>query len=148
LKNIKYTPETFTTWMKQVLGGFNGINAGFGVGTSQTSFVVVDSRLRRKYQAEPGRQEWVTVVECVCADGDLIPPLVIFKGENLSTSWIPRELQNKWHFSCNSKGWTSNVHGEMWLAECFEPATKIKADGRKRLLICDGHDSHISAQFV
>jgi len=32
-------------------------NVGFGIGTGQTSYVVVDSRLRRKYQAEPGRQE-------------------------------------------------------------------------------------------
>ena len=134
--------------MKQVLGRFQSTNIGFGVGTSQTSFVIVDSRLRRKYQAEPGRQEWVTVVECICADDDLIPPLIIFKGENLLTSWIPHDLQDKWHFSCNSKGWTSNVHGEMWLTECFDPATKAKAKGRKRLLICDGHDSHISAQFV
>ena len=75
-------------------------------------------------------------------------PLVIFKGENLLTSWIPRDMQNEWHFSCNSKGWTSNIHGEFWMEECFEPATRAKAKGRKRLLLCDGHDSHISAQFV
>jgi hypothetical protein len=109
---------------------------------------VVDSRLRRKYQAEPGRQEWITIVECVCADGGLIPPLIIFKGENLVTSWIPRDVANKWHFSCNSKGWTSNIHGEEWLKQCFDPATREKANGKKRLLICDGHDSHISAQFI
>ena len=90
----------------------------------------------------------MTVVECICADGDSIPPLVIFKGDYLLTSGIPHELQNNWHFSCNSKGWTSNIHGELWLAECFDPATKAKAGGRKRLLICDGHDSHISAPFV
>jgi DDE superfamily endonuclease len=90
-------------------------NIGFAIETSQSLFVVVDSRLRPKYQAEPGRQEWVTVVEYICADGGLIPPLVIFKGENLLTSWIPREVQNDWRFACNSKGWTSNVHYEMWL---------------------------------
>src|SRR5204863_7890860 len=94
-------------------------NIGFGIGTGQTSYVVVDSRLRRKYQAEPGRQEWVTAVECICSDGSAIPPLVIFKGENFLTSWIPRELQGQWHFSCNSKGYTSNSHGEMWLEQCF-----------------------------
>jgi hypothetical protein len=110
--------------------------------------VVVDSHLHRKYQAEPGRQEWVTVVECICVDGNLIPPLVIFKGEDLMTSWIPYEVLNKWHFSSNTKGWTSNIHGEQWLKECFEPTTSDKANGRKCLLICDGHDSHISAAFV
>jgi hypothetical protein len=121
---------------------------GFAIGTSQTSYVVVDSRLRRKYQAEPGRQEWVTAVECICTDGSAIPPLIIFKGENLLTSWIPHEVKNEWHFSCNSKGYTSNTHGEGWLEQCFEPATRVKANGRKRLLLCDGHDSHISAQFA
>ena len=124
------------------------LTVGFSIGTAQTAYVVVDSRLRRKYQAEPGRQEWVTVVECISANGELIPPLIIFKGENLMSSWIPANVANEWHFSCNSKGWTSNIHGEQWLEQCFDPATKAKANGRKRLLICDGHDSHISAQFV
>ena len=64
------------------------------------------------------------------------------------SSWIPPSVAHEWHFSCNSKGWTSNIHGEQWLAKCFEPTTRLKANGRKRLLLCDGHDSHISAQFV
>src|SRR5436853_7922974 len=34
------------------------------------------------------------------------------------------------------------------MVECFEPVMKFKANRQKRLLICDGHDSHISAQFV
>jgi hypothetical protein len=73
--------------------------------------------------------------------------MVIFKGENLMTSWMPRTPPKGWYFSCNTKGWTSNEHGEKWL-QLFDAATKEKANKRKRLLICDGHDSHISAEFV
>ena len=36
----------------------------------------------------------------------------------------------------------------MWLKRCFNPSTKEKANGCTRLLICDGHDSHISATFM
>lgn len=74
---------------------------GFSVGTAQTPFVVVDSRLRKKFQAKPGRQEWITDVECICTDGTTIPPLVqvIFKGENLMSSWIPKEVDGEWYFS-------------------------------------------------
>jgi hypothetical protein len=36
----------------------------------------------------------------------------------------------------------------MWLQRCFDPWTKEKANGHIRLLICDGHDSHISATFI
>ena len=30
----------------------------------------------------------------------------------------------------------------------FKPATRAKANGQYRLLICDGHDSHISGNFI
>ena len=30
----------------------------------------------------------------------------------------------------------------------FEPATREKAQGQPRLLVCDGHDSHISGNFI
>jgi hypothetical protein len=59
------------------------------------------------------------------------------------------ELVSSWYyFSCNEKGWTSNEHGEQWVKHCFDPATHEKTNGQYCLLLCDGHDSHISAQFV
>ena len=83
-------------------------------------------------------------------DGTAIDPLIIFKGQNVLQSWIPQEVINKWHFSANTNGWTSNLHGVEWLKRVFEPATHAKADEGKqqRLLICDGHDSHISGSFI
>lgn len=46
------------------------------------------------------------------------------------------------------KGWTSNIHSLEWLRRVFEPQTRTRANGQPRLLICDGHDSHISGNFV
>jgi hypothetical protein len=40
------------------------------------------------------------------------------------------------------------MHGLEWLKRVFEPATREKANGRQRLLICDGHDSHIAGNFI
>jgi hypothetical protein len=119
------------------------------VGKSITRRVVVDTTVQQKYQAEPGRQEWVTVMECICADGSLILPLIIFAGENISKGWLPlQEMPEGWHVSCNTKGWTNNLLGVEWLTKCFEPATRDKTDGWFHLLICDGHDNHISAEFI
>jgi len=87
-------------------------------------------------------------MDCICADGTSIPPLIIFKDENICKSWLSKELLEGWHVSCNSKGWTSNVYGVEWLKKCFEPATHEKVDRESQLLICDGHDSHISADFI
>jgi hypothetical protein len=42
----------------------------------------------------------------------------------------------------------SNEHGLDWLKRCFEPNTRDKAAGEYHLLICDGYDSHITAEFI
>jgi hypothetical protein len=109
---------------------------------------LVRTDIRQKFQAKPGRQEWVTVVEYICADGRLVPPLVIFKAETLSKQWIPASIHGNWRYNCNSKGWTSNDHGLDWLDRCFDPEARDKAAGEYRLLICDGRDSHITAEFI
>src|SRR5271169_4472500 len=84
----------------------------------------------------------------MCLHGRNFPPLIIFKGENLSRQWIPASIHNDWRFGCNTKGWTSNEHGIQWLRSCFEPMTRDKANGDYRLLICDGHDSHITGDWI
>jgi len=45
-------------------------------------------------------------------------------------------------------GWTSDIHGVEWLRKCFEPDTREKADGEWRLLILDGHGSHVTGSFL
>jgi len=115
----------------------------------QTSNVVVDTTISNAYEAQPGRQEWVTVIECVSVTGEKIPPYIIFKGQNIMTNWLPKERPKGWKFAANAKGWTNNFHGVEWLKH-FNLATQkqLRSSDDYRLLICDGHDSHISAEFV
>ena len=35
-----------------------------------------------------------------------------------------------------------------WLQKCFEPTTREKANGATRLLIYDGHGSHVTGPFL
>src|SRR5436190_5446466 len=84
----------------------------------------------------------------LCGRG-LITAFVILKGDRASVSWIPPSaLELNWYFAASAKGWTNNDRGFEWLTKVFNPHTREKAQGRTRLLICDGHDSHISAKFV
>jgi len=73
--------------------------------------------------------------------------MIIFKGEGLNARDVIEGAED-WIFAFNSKGWTSNPHGLDWFRRRFEPATREKANGEYRLLICDGHDSHITAAVV
>ena len=88
------------------------------------------------------------MVECICANGSVIPPIVIFKAERVSTHWIPASILSHWRVDCNSKGWTSNEHGLLLLVKCFDPEIYDKAGGEYHFLICDGHDSHITMEFI
>ena len=125
---------------------YNMDESGFSIGEVEASKCIINAQIRQRFQkAKPGR---VTSVECICADGTALPLLLIFKAENLSRAWIPASIHKSWCFSHNSKGWTSNKHGLEWLHRCFDPATREKAKGKYRMLICDGHDSHITGDFI
>ena len=63
---------------------------GCSIGAAQTSNVVIDTSIGKGYETQPGWQEWVTVIECVSATEEKIPPYVIFKGQNLMTNWFPK----------------------------------------------------------
>ena len=71
---------------------YNMDESGFSIGTIKAGHVIIDSKAPNQFQAQPGRQEWVTVVECICADGTSIPPYVIFKGKDLNIKWIPDNI--------------------------------------------------------
>jgi hypothetical protein len=111
---------------------YNMDESGLAIGKIQATHVIINAELRSKYQAQPDRQKWVSVVECICADAPRPSPLVIIRGENLSSTWIPASIHESWRFCCITQGWTSNIHG---LQTCngynvvFEPATREKANG-------------------
>jgi hypothetical protein len=69
------------------------------------------------------------MIECICVDRTDILPLGIFKGKNVLQNWILHRVLDKWFFSTNTKGWTSNLHGLEWLKRVFEPVTCTKANG-------------------
>jgi hypothetical protein len=127
---------------------WNMDESGFGVGESQTTKVLVPLDRQQQYKVVVGKQEWVTVIECINAAGDALPPMIIFKGQNINSGWIPSQTPTDWHFAVSENGWTSNILGLQWLIKVFEPQTRDKAAGRPRLLIADGHGSHIRADFI
>jgi hypothetical protein len=127
---------------------YNMDESGFAVGTSQSSRALVNVREQSSWKVINGRQEWITAIECVSAAGVAIPPLVIFKAKHTNTAWIPIDTPLDWHFSTSNSGWTSDSHAFKWLTEVFEPSTKLADPTQRRLLIMDGHSSHITANVI
>ena len=126
---------------------FNVDETGFALGTTLPSKVLIKRGDTTAFKKISGRQEWITAIECIGASGVALPPLLIFKAKYTNTAWIPASTPEKWKFSTSNSGWTSDNHAYEWLTTLFEPET-YRNDGKRRLLLLDGHGSHLTARFI
>ena len=127
---------------------YNMDESGFAVGASQSSRALVNIRESSSWKQIGSRQEWITAIECGSASGVAVPPLLIFKAKHTNTAWIPARTPKDWRFSTSNSGWTSDSHGYEWLTTVFEPSTRPEDPTTRRLLIMDGHSSHITANVI
>jgi DDE superfamily endonuclease len=111
--------------------------------------VIGTSKTTHAYLQTPENREWVSITECVSATGLKIDPVVIFKGKTLQSTWFTAGETPTYHYTVSEKGWISNDIGIRWLRDVFLPTTApIQALQTPRLLLLDGHDSHVSVEFM
>ncbi|EEA22190.1 pogo transposable element, putative [Talaromyces marneffei ATCC 18224] len=114
---------------------------------------------RRKYEQggykqhlQDGNREWITTIGCICANGTAISPALIYmaKSGNLQDSWLQDfdAEQHRCFFATSESGWTNNEVGFAWLVNVFDKETKSQASRGWRLLILDGHGSHVTMRFI
>ena len=101
---------------------------------------------------QDGNREWITLLACVCADGSTLPPGLIYQaaGKAIQSSWVESIDPNKHsvHLTTSPSGWTNNDIGLAWLEQVFDRYTREKARRKHRLLIVDGHGSHLTMDFI
>ena len=104
---------------------------------------------RVRYVQQDGSREFISLLACVCADGTALPPVLIYQGasNDLQNSWI-QDLneEDKIYFIASENGWNSDALGLVYL-RIFDKHTHQK-ESRRRLLIVDGHSSHVNWAFV
>jgi hypothetical protein len=106
--------------------------------------VIVSKYDKKAFMTEPGSREWVSLIECVSLDGRRTRPWIIFKGKLHQKSWL--SLYPDAHIALSDNGWTDHEIGLEWFKICFEPETRCGDE--YRLLILDGHSSHITTQVI
>jgi hypothetical protein len=101
---------------------------------------------------QDGNREWITLLACVCADGSALPPSIIYQAKNgaIRDTWVDEieSGEHSVHVSSSPSGWTNNDIGLSWLRDVFDRYTKEKCRRSYRLLILDGHGSHITMDFI
>jgi DDE superfamily endonuclease/Tc5 transposase DNA-binding domain len=109
---------------------------------------------RVKHVMQDGSREWITHIATICADGTSLSPGLIYQAVsgNIQDSWRQdyNPTEQSCFFSSSPTGWTNDNLGYSWLTTLFDRETKAKArQGRDwRLLIVDGHGSHINMRFI
>ena len=103
--------------------------------------------------SQDGNREFITLIAAICADGSTLPPSLIYQGRShdLQDTWLD-EFDTTAHrafFACSKNGWSDDNLGLNWLQQVFDRTTKEKASVReRRLLIVDGHSSHVNLPFI
>jgi hypothetical protein len=128
---------------------YNFDETGFAMGLTATAKVVTRAEYYgRRSLLQPGNREWVTAIECTGASGYSLPPMVIFKAKLFTKGWAQElKLPGDWQFQVSPNGWTSDEIGLCWLKKVFIPSTSSRLKGIYRLLVLDGHGSHLTPKF-
>ncbi|KAF1922285.1 DDE-domain-containing protein [Didymella exigua CBS 183.55] len=106
----------------------------------------------KRQSLQDGNREWVTILAAICADGSTLPPAIIYAGQpnSLQSSWM-EDLdagKDSIYSTATPSGWSNDEVGLAWLEQVFERETASKTRGSWRLLILDGHSSHITMAFI
>ena len=141
----------------QVHNIYNVDEKGFLIGFSRTTKRVVSVEgLKSKRvigASQDGNREFITLIASICADGSHLPPTLIYQGESydLQDTWLDEfdDLAHRAFFACSKNGWSDDTLGLDWLRQVFDRTTKEKVTIRdRRLLIVDGHNSHVNLPFI
>jgi len=95
------------------------------LGQSVKVKVIVRRGRKNPRYTQDGKREMVTMIECVSADGRVLPPMFIYKGTKHLLGWyadvIKEDLDaGKATFARSAKGWTDNELGLEWLERNFD----------------------------
>jgi hypothetical protein len=128
---------------------YNFDETGFAVGLIVTTKVVTRSNMPgRPHLIQPGQREWVTTIECIGSTGFSGPTCINFKGKVHIQGWFEElDLPHDWRIEVSANGWTTDQIGLHWLGHCFIPAPTARTKRGSRLLVLDGHGSHLTPEF-
>jgi hypothetical protein len=66
---------------------------------------------------------WTSLLSCICADGDTLPPALIYRGNSkyLIKPWLDNidGSEDQAVFETSARGWIEDELGLAWLEECI-----------------------------
>ncbi|KIM94488.1 hypothetical protein OIDMADRAFT_75280, partial [Oidiodendron maius Zn] len=126
---------------------YNFDETGFQIGVSSGEMVLVPKDILAVYTADPENKELITSVETINYGGRKVPPIIIFAGAYHLRRYFKNNLDGDILFARSSSGYSNDKLGLKYL-EHFNRYTQSKSIGQYRMLIFDGHGSHLTQEFL
>ena len=122
---------------------------GTALGTCTNQLVVGTSDTDSTIVKVPNDREWCTAIEAINPFGRSTTPLLIFKAKHVQNQWFIPQHTPDWVYTSSKAAFTINEIGLEWLQEVFLPQIGQGLSNTDwRLLVLDGHASHVSIKFM
>ncbi|KAK2668016.1 DDE superfamily endonuclease domain [Fusarium oxysporum f. sp. vasinfectum] len=101
----------------------------------------------RDYRGARVKRTTVTVIECISADGRYLDLMIIWPASTHRANWTTHHTPG-WHYACSESGYTDLKISLEWLKRVFDLQTKERANGKPRVLVCDGFGTHETLEIL
>ncbi len=127
---------------------YNMNETGFRIDIGKDQKIITKEAKRQSYLVSSSSRELVTVMECIAADRNVIPPMIILPGKLHMDSWFTNtKITDSYVFGVSDTGYSNNELSYDWLQH-FQVASARRQKGTHRLLLFDGNASHCTYEFV
>ena len=110
----------------------------------QQGKVVVTMGSNQAHSMSQGARDHITVNCCINANGECIPPMIIFEKCFPSTAYVKEGITDTL-YTKSTNGYMDEELFFKWFADHFIPLTNHLG---KQILFIDGHGSHISLKVI
>jgi hypothetical protein len=109
--------------------------------------VLVGKDDRRDYRGAGTKRTMVTAIECVSASGEYLNPMIIWPASTHRSNWTTYPTPG-WFYALSESGYNDSFISLEWIKKVFDPQTRTRANGRPRILICDGFATHETLEIL
>eukprot|EP00058_Branchiostoma_floridae_P018305 XP_002603794.1 hypothetical protein BRAFLDRAFT_86625 [Branchiostoma floridae] len=123
---------------------YNADETGFSLDPQKKKIVTFKSLSGAAPSVRPGSRDHITVLECASADGNAIPPLIIFS-KNFPSSAYKLDGPPNALYASTSSGFIEAPVFLNWLKSGFH---RFASQERPVLLLADQHSTHITFEVL
>lgn len=99
---------------------YNADESAFGMDPTSVRGLGRRGELLHMVTGGSGR-EFTTVLACVSASGQTLPPLIVYTGKAVQPRWVAENPYPGIKYAANDKGWMTEATFFMWMRDMFIP---------------------------